>query len=87
MDAQTFKLKNGTEVTLNEDEMRNISTIYKIQSIADYLRVQNNDWPEQKVQRIATDTYWQMYDYDYTEDEAIRIAIEDYEIRKVKVIV
>lgn len=74
-----FKTKNGIEIELDSMDMHKIHAHYEEQCTADYLREIHKDWSEEKVQSIALETRRQMFKYDYTEDEAIDIAIADYE--------
>ena len=77
MKSHTFDLKNGSKVILNETDMMNICSYYEIQHTADYLRDNHEDWSEEKVQEVATETRRQMDKYGFEEDYAIKEAIID----------
>ena len=77
MKGHWFEFENR-KVYLDEDEMHKVHQHYIVQCTADYLRENNPNWTEDKVQAIAIETRRQMLKYDYTEDEAIEIAIGDY---------
>lgn len=74
-----FKTRVGVEVELDVIDMSYIYQYYEEQCTADYLRENHEDWSEDKVQSIAYETRRQMNKYDYTEEEAIEIAIYEYE--------
>jgi len=79
MENLKFKTRAGVEVELDSIDMSRVYEYYEVQCTADYLRDNHRDWDEDKVQSIATETRRQMFKYDYTEDEAIEIAIDEYE--------
>ena len=79
MENFKFKTRAGIEVELDDIDMHRVHEHYQEQCTADYLRENNRDWSEDKVQSIAYETRRQMFKYDYTEEEAIDIAIESYE--------
>ena len=74
-----FKTRAGVEVVLDDIDMHRVHEYYQALCTADYLRDNHEDWDEDKVQSIAWEARNQMFKYDYTEDEAIDIAIDWYE--------
>ena len=79
MENLKFKTRAGVEVVLDDIDMDIIHWHYMEQCTADYLRENNEDWSEEKVQSIAVETRRQMFKYDYTEEEAIDKATDWYE--------
>lgn len=79
MENLKFKTRAGVEVVLDDIDMHEIHRHYQIQCTADYIRENHEDWSEDKVQAIAYEVRNHMFEYDYTEDEAIDIAIDWYE--------
>ena len=78
MESHNFKLKTRT-IDLDESEMSIIHQHYIEQCTADYIRNRYPEWSEEKVQAIAIEARRQMYKYDYEEEEAIDIAIGNYD--------
>ena len=79
MENLKFKTRKGVEIELDAFDMSIIHQHYEEQCTADYLRENYEDWSEEKVQDIAIETRRQMDKYGYDEEEAIDIAIEEYE--------
>ena len=79
MENLKFKTRAGVEVELDDIDMDRIHRHYQVQCTADYLRENNEDWSEDRVQSIAYETRQQMWDYDYDEDKAIDIAIKKFD--------
>ena len=79
MENLKFKTRAGVEVELDDIDMDRISRYYQVQNTADYLRENNEDWSEDKVQSVAYEARQQMWDYDYDEDYAIEIAIKKFD--------
>ena len=80
MENLKFKTRAGVEVELDAIDMHYVHEYYEVQCTAEYLRENHEDWDEDKVQSIAYEARNQMFKYDYTEDEAIEIATDDYEV-------
>ena len=59
--------------------MHLIHKFYEIQCTMEYLENTYKDWSKNKIEAIAYETRRLMDKYEYTEEEAIDIAIEDYE--------
>lgn len=78
-----FKISSGQEVLLSEDDMLMIHQHFELQCTADYLRENNPDWPEEKVQMIASETRRQIDKYGLDEEDAIESAKDDY-IERIK---
>lgn len=78
MENLKFKTRAGVEVELDSIDMLSIHEYYEAQCTADYLRDNHSDWDENKIQSIAYETCRQMLKYDFTEEEAIDIAIDWY---------
>lgn len=66
----------GHEIPLSENTMMAIKNYYEVQSTADYLRENHEEWSEEEIQKIAYETRELMHDYDYTEEEAIKEAVK-----------
>ena len=79
MENLKFKTRAGVEVELDDIDMCKVHQHYEEQCTADYLRENNEDWSEDKVQEIAIETRRQMFKYGYDEEEAIEIATDWYE--------
>lgn len=78
MESFSIKTSNGIVVELSENDMYKIHKHYIEQSTADYLRDNHADWTEEKVQAIAIEARRQMYKYDFTEENAITEALEEF---------
>ena len=79
MENLKFKTRAGVEVVLDDIDMDRIHRHYQVQCTADYIRDNNEDWSEDKVQNIATEARRQMLKYDCDEDYAIDKATDWYE--------
>lgn len=80
MDNHIFKLQNGKEVELNEDEMQQVHEYFQHQSTADYIRESYPQMEEAKVQQYAAIVRARMDKYGCSESE----AIEDVLCRKMQ---
>lgn len=84
MKEHTFKLENGQEVILSENDMQKVHQYFEVQSTADYLR-ENHNWPEDTIQKVALVTRTIMNEADdgaYTENEAIAEALDELGIEE-----
>lgn len=84
MESFSIKTSNGIVVELSENDMYEIHKHYIEQSTADYLRDNHADWTEEKVQAIAIEARRQMYKYDFTEEDAITEALEEFNRRQLE---
>lgn len=73
MNNFTYKTQTGMEVTLNAFDMQEITTHFKIQSEADFLRENYSELSEEVIQQIATETVEIINNSFSGEDEAIAI--------------
>ena len=65
------------KICLDEDEMHMVHQYYIVQSTADYIRENNPDWSEEKVQEVAVEARRQMDKYGFEEETAIEEAVLD----------
>lgn len=77
MENFLLKTKLGI-ISIDEYDMHRIHKFYEIQCTMEYLKNTYEDWSKSKIEAIAYETRRLMDKYEYTEEEAIDIAIKDY---------
>lgn len=80
-----YFLINGKEVELNVSDMAKISEYYHLQNIADYVRENTTAYAEIDIQEISQEVIHKMdKNIQLSEEEAITLAISDFEKKRGK---